>query len=403
MQMTLKFKYLLAILAAATVFVVSSPHPIRAQTAQDAPDAPESVELELDEDEVSLPYVIPESGPFNSERIRIENNQAISDWFRSAHADAAAEAFRHWDEDEEIRPVCAVCHAGAGFRAFHGLDGSEPGIPEEPVDVGGVVDCETCHHANLGQISQITMPSGVTHPVEGVEAACFTCHQGRTAGVMVEEAIGEKPADEPSSDLRFINPHYATAAATWLGGYGGAGYHYDDRNYSDRFFHARPVATCVSCHQPHTLEVANQPCLTCHQDGVPEEIRVSRQSYDGSGNTEKGIHADIEANARQLMDYLDRYATEVAGTPLVYDGGSYPYFFTDSNNDGIADTAEGSGIPYASWTPRMLRTAYNWKLVTSDPGAYVHNPDYALELLYDSIEDIAEPLGINMESLGLLR
>ena len=51
----------------------------------------------------------------------------------------------------------------------------------------------------------------------------------------------------------------------------------------------------------------------------------------------------------------------------------------------------------------MLRTAYNWKLVTADHGAYVHNPPYALELLYDSIEDLSEPLGIEMASHGLLR
>jgi formate-dependent nitrite reductase cytochrome c552 subunit len=51
----------------------------------------------------------------------------------------------------------------------------------------------------------------------------------------------------------------------------------------------------------------------------------------------------------------------------------------------------------------MLRAAYNWKLVTADPGAHVHNPAYALQLLYDSIEDLAGPLGVDMGTLGLLR
>lgn len=371
--------------------------------AQTTEVAGEDVEVPLSDDEVALPYVIPKSGPFNPEDIKIENNQAIADWFRSAHADAAAEAFRHWDEEEEIRPVCAVCHSGAGFRSFHGLDGSAPGIPEQPVDTGGVVDCETCHNAGLAQVEEIAFPSGLMHPVEGVEAACMTCHQGRTAGVTVEEAIGSLSMDEPNQELRFVNPHYATAAATWLGGYGGAGYHYDERDYSGRFFHARPVATCVSCHQPHTLEVATETCLTCHENGTPGEIRISRQSYDGSGNTTKGIRSDIEANAQALMAYLDQYAEEIAGTPLVYDGHSYPYFFADANGDDVPDTSEGSGVAYTSWTPRMLRAAYNWKLVTADPGAFVHNPHYALELLYDSIEDLTQPLGLDIEALGLLR
>ena len=60
-------------------------------------------------------------------------------------------------------------------------------------------------------------------------------------------------------------------------------------------------------------------------------------------------------------------------------------------------------MAYNGWTPRSLRAAYNWKLVTSDPGNYAHNPHYALELLYDSIEDLSGPLGIDMATLNLLR
>ncbi|MHA6326819.1 cytochrome C [Roseivivax sp. CAU 1753] len=350
-----------------------------------------------------IPFVIPKSGPFNPEEIEIENNSAIADWFRSAHADAAAEAFRHWDEDEEIRAECSVCHSGEGFRSFHGLDGSKPGIPETPIDTGGVVDCATCHNPGLAQITEIQMPSGVMHPVDGVEASCMTCHQGRTAGATVTKAVGDLPDDTPDAGLRFINPHYATAAATWLGGYGGAGYHYEGRTYTGRFFHARPIDSCVSCHQPHTLEVQVQSCSTCHENGEPEAIRISRQSYDGSGNTRQGISEDIRKNAARLLDMVTRYGAEVAGTPIHHDSGRYPYFFADANGDGVADTADGKAVSYASWTPRMLRAVYNWKLVTADPGAYAHNPHYALQLLHDSIADLAGPLDVKMESLGLLR
>ena len=97
------------------------------------------------------------------------------------------------------------------------------------------------------------------------------------------------------------------------------------------------------------------------------------------------------------------YAAEVAGKPMVYDGGSYPYFFADANGDGLADQAEGRLVAYDTWTPRLLRATFNWKVVTADPGIHAHNPVYALELLYDSIEDLADPLGVEMETLGLLR
>lgn len=354
-------------------------------------------------EEAIRPYVIPDGGPFHPEQIAIKNSKAISDWHRSGHADAAAEAFSHWDDEGAIPPNCATCHSGAGFRAFHGLDGSEPGLPADPLPTGGVVDCETCHDPGLSRVGTVSLPSGVSHPVEGVEAACLTCHQGRASGRTVEEAIGDAPEDQVNPDLRFINPHYATAAATWLGGYGGAGYHYEGRDYSGRFFHARPIGTCASCHEPHSLEVAEETCLTCHETGVPENIRISRFSYDGSGDISVGIRSDVEAKARLLMKMMTDYASGVAEAPLVYDGHRYPYFFADANGDGVADTADGRAVSYASWTPRLLRAAYNWKLVTADPGAYVHNPPYALELLHDSIADLAGPLGVDIDTLGLLR
>ena len=77
------------ILGAATALAVAT-----GAKAQDSDDA--------------VPFALPQSGPFTPAEIDIENDAAITDWFRSAHANAAAEAFRHWDEDGEIRPACAT-------------------------------------------------------------------------------------------------------------------------------------------------------------------------------------------------------------------------------------------------------------------------------------------------------
>lgn len=358
---------------------------------------------ESDAESAVVPFALPKSGPFNAADIEVKNSAAITDWFRSAHADTAAEAFRHWDEEEEIRAVCATCHSGEGFRDFHGLDGTPAGVVDGPIAPGGVVDCGTCHNAGLAEIKEITFPSGLVHPVQGVEASCMTCHQGRTAGIDIRKVTADMALDEPNPELRFVNPHYATAAATWLGGYGGAGYQYDGRDYSGRFFHARPVSSCNSCHDPHTLEVSMEPCLTCHQADSPEAIRIARQSYDGSGNISVGISRDIQANSTLLLDLIKSYTSDVAGVPVVYDGARYPYFFADANADGLVDEVDGKPVPYGAWTPRSLRTAYNWKLVTSDPGNYAHNPYYTLELLYDAIDDLSGAMGGTIEDLNLLR
>lgn len=363
---------------------------VRAQPAQGEAEAPRI-------------YIMPKSGPFAPERVAIPQHRYIADWARSGHSDASSISFSYWNEAGVIPPACAVCHSGAGFRSFHGLDGSAPGLPEQPVPVGGVVDCETCHNAGLAAVTEIAMPSGISHPVGTGEASCMTCHQGRAAGATVVRAVGDRAEDEPDPALAFINPHYATAAATILGGYGGMGYHYPGKDYSGRYLHARPVSTCASCHEPHSLKVAEENCLTCHLSGDAADIRIARVSFDGSGDLKKGIGHDIAANAARLKAMLHDYAARVAGVPLHYDGHRHPYFFADANGDGVADLADGRPVPYAAWTPRLLKAAYNWKFVGSDAGIHVHNPHYALELLYDSMADLAGPLGVEFGALGLIR
>jgi hypothetical protein len=276
-------------------------------------------------------------------------------------------------------------------------------VPKDPVPIGGVVDCETCHDPNLGKVTEVTLASGVVHPVQGVEAACVTCHGGRSSGANIVEAAADKPDDVVDAELRFINPHYYLGAAMSLGSYGGLGYEYPGKTYSGRFLHAKPVATCNSCHDPHSLEISAETCLTCHFTGEAEDIRVARFSFDGSGDTTKGIHDDIVANADTLLKVMKDYAGETIGTPMLYDGDRYPYFFADANGDGLADEADGRPVAYNAWTPRLLKAAFNWKAVSADPGAFAHNAPYALELLYDSIEDLAGPLGMDVAALGILR
>jgi len=387
------------LIAAATILSLWA---LAAAFAQSAPEAP-ATDAAMPAAETPA-YIFPKSGPFNAAKVDIPNAKMIEAWLRSGHADRGAEAFTHWNAEGEIPPECSVCHSGAGFRSFLGLDGSEKGLPAHPIPVGGVVDCETCHNPNLANVKEITFPSGISHPVVGVEAACMTCHQGRESGVSVAKATLDKPDDTPDPKLRFINPHYFLGGATWLGGVGQVGYQYPGKTYSGRFPHAKPIATCVSCHDPHTQEVAEETCVTCHQTGNPADIRVAHVSFDGSGNLNKGIKADIDANAGKLKAAFLDYAANVAGTPMIFDGDRYPYFFADANADGLVDqTDDGKTVAYNTWTPRLLKAVYNWKVINADPGIHAHNPYYALELIYDSIEDLSSADGVDVDMGTMLR
>ena len=143
-------------------------------------------------------------------------------WAASAHADAEAEAFRHWDEatPPEVPVACAQCHSTPGYLDFLGADGSAVGSVEKAVPVGTTVECVACHNEKTVALSSVVFPSGAEVKDLGPEARCMVCHQGRASGASVTaslEKAGLKDMDTPSADLGFTNIHYFAAAATLSG------------------------------------------------------------------------------------------------------------------------------------------------------------------------------------------
>ena len=56
---------------------------------------------------------------------------------------------------------------------------------------------------------------------------------------------------------------------------------------------------------------------------------------------------------------------------------------------------------YQNWTPRLLKAAYNYQFIAKDPGAYTHNPHYAIQLLQDSLADLGKSVEVDMA--GMIR
>jgi hypothetical protein len=325
-------------------------------------------------------------------------------WAGSGHADSAAEAFRHWDEEEDglVAGSCAKCHSTAGYVDFHGADGSEVGSIEGEVvaaDVMGVT-CVACHNPAVVRKDSVVMPSGLELSGLGDEARCMECHQGRESQLSVNadileaagvEELGDVDLDMVYEDLGFANIHYYAAAATKYGTLAKGGYEYAGKTYDGNFAHVESFDTCIECHSPHTLEVQTDSCVMCHGEGEPATYRMesSAVDYDGDGDLEEGVAAEIAGLQDALYAALQAYAADVAGTAVVYDSSAYPYFFIDTNADG--EVTEGEAIypnQYASWTPRLLQAAYNYQVSLKDPGAFAHGGKYIIQLLYDSIADL---------------
>ncbi len=333
--------------------------------------------------------------------IALKDVPFYADWASSPHADHRAEPFNHWNKEGAIPVTCARCHSTPGFLDYLGADGTAPGVVNHPAPVGTVITCVACHNNKTRTLASVTFPSGLTVDHLGAEARCMTCHQGVESKASVDKAVAHMADDTVEPKLTFINVHYRAAGATLYGTMAKVAYEYDGKTYAGRFQHRAPYNTCITCHDLHRVAVKVSDCSGCHKEVTDKQslhrIRTSKVDYDGNGNINEGVAQEVDHLRGRLLTAIMDYAKTIAGKPIVYDPATYPYFFVDSNSNGVADKAEAR-FPnkYNAWTPRLLKAAYNYQFVTKDPGAFAHNPTYTLQILYDSLADLGAKVKIDM-------
>jgi hypothetical protein len=308
------------------------------------------------------------------------------------HFAGSEEAFRHWDEDGEVPPTCSKCHSAAGLPLFLK---DHTTISQPPANG---FQCNTCHNDLITftryEVKEVQFPSGaVIDSGDQNMNLCMNCHQGRQSTVQVKEATKGLEDDVVSEKLRFMNVHNFAAGATKFGTETKGGYEYEGREYVGFFKHVPNYAGCTSCHSTHQLKVKVEECTACHQQ-VQEgkglhAIRLTAPDYDGDGNTDEGVAEELNALHQALYAAIREYAMNVVKTAIVYDSSRYPYFFTDTNGNGQADPDEAtSENQYHTWTPKLLKAAYNYQYATKDPGGFAHNGKYIAQLLYDSLDSL---------------
>lgn len=349
----------------------------------------------------------------------------VDQWKASPHNDVESEAFAHWNESETatVEVACAQCHSGVGFVDFLGGDRSAAGKVDKAPAIGTTVTCAACHNQAASSLTAVTFLStemdeeGEEQPVTitglGPEARCMVCHQGRATKTQVDAAIERFEAvDAPDEVVEpiagtggttqrfgFINIHYYAAAVTLYGNQVHGGYEYDGMTYDAKNNHVPEFDTCVECHDPHTTQVRVSQCAECHAGKTTVEslrtirMQSSSSDYDGDGNVTEGMDAELKGLQTILMDTIEAYAKNVVETGLVYSETAYPYWFTDADGDGQIDKdAEGKNVSFTTFTPRLLKAAYNYQLSLKDPGAFAHGNKYIVQLLHDSIQDVSTQL-----------
>ncbi len=311
------------------------------------------------------------------------------------HFAGSEEAFRHWDADGEVRGACARCHTASGLPTYlkNGVNIAAP--------PSNGLNCASCHDDlatfTRFQVGAVTFPSGAKLDFGNPDAnLCLNCHQGRESTVSLNSAIQAAGVqnDQVSEMLNFRNPHYFAAGATLFGDEAKGAYQFSGKEYVGRFLHVEKFSTCIQCHSAHALEVNVQECSGCHTTvNTRADLRAMRLNtqgdFDGDGDEAEGLAGEVQTMMEKLYAAIQQYASTKVQAPIVYDPHAYPYYFNDTNGNGQADPDEVA-FPnaYKSWTPNLLRAAYNYQWAQKDPGAYAHNAKYILQVLYDSIQAV---------------
>jgi hypothetical protein len=306
----------------------------------------------------------------------------------AGHFAGSGEPFRHWDEEGAVPASCVKCHTGLGLPTFI----KEGAVLSMPASNG--LMCETCHSSvsefTRYQTETATFPSGAKLGFEAKPDAnlCLNCHQGRESTVSVNKAVAGMDLDTVGEKIGFRNVHYFAAGASLFGTDAKGAYEFSGKEYLGQFKHVDGFNTCIDCHDAHALTVNTGACKGCHQVDDPKLIRFEDPAvdYDGDGDTTEGISGEVVTLEDKLMVEIQAYAKTKAGTAIAYSSSAYPYFFTDANADGVLDA--GDTERYATWTPRLLFSAYNYQYVQKDPGAFAHNGKYIIQVLYDSIQSL---------------
>jgi hypothetical protein len=311
------------------------------------------------------------------------------------HFAGSEEAFRHWDAEESglVPATCTKCHTGTGLP-FLQQNGAT--IAMKPTNG---LNCTTCHNDlttyTRYEFTSVTFPSGAKLSFDNSDAnLCINCHQGRESKASIDNAIKNANVgpNEVSDALNFRNPHYFAAGATLFGTDAKGAYEFDGKQYNGQFKHVTTFNTCVECHDVHKLTVNTDKCTACHGSEDPSTFRNpggDSTDYDGDGNVTEGIAGEVETMQEKLLAALQEYTTSNNLAAIGYNGASYPYFFIDTNGDGQISADEASSDnSYKTWTPALLRSAYNYQWVAKDPGAFAHNGKYIMQILFDSIESL---------------
>ncbi len=337
---------------------------------------------------------------------------------------------------------CASCHTSEGFKQ---ILGSGKYVVANDMPAANRINCTTCHaHSGfdftadtVSQILTAISPVYLNYNKNltatdfgALNNLCVNCHQIRGATALVysdttltPDVINKSFDQLPyfpftnSSDLDTVQYRVGRSFSVHDGNQsnlfaGINAYEYKGKTYTKTWKHS--AFACTQCHMNeynaadstggHTLRVNEEACKTCHGSDKLTPIQ----------NLIKGKLTDLA----ELLTTKKIFKKTVNGTTGAisysalpthdFNGKLYPTtqtagdkFATSSSNNTVSPTTGlviygnmlkyGTDADYAirmgrPWKWGELGAAYNYAYINSELSLGLHNPNYALQVLNNSID-----------------
>ncbi|HCM28892.1 MAG: hypothetical protein A2Z99_02210 [Treponema sp. GWB1_62_6] len=287
---------------------------------------------------------------------------------------------------------CQKCHTNEGFVKFvttgeTGEEGFER-APSQPA-------CFTCHdpHGTGTFELRVVKPVRLTNAAEfdgGKGNVCATCHQSRAdATVVAVETEASKV------NARF-GPHYGPQGDLFAG---TGAYEYPGKTYGTSPHTTKLTDSCVACHK--TLPEGRfslDPGIGGHSFNIKGEVHgvktlnasVCQSCHPGIKQVAGGDVFDRKA----LADYdrdgtLEPFQLEFEGLLALFVNGEGTGILQAGIEPAFYDKNGALRVVREGVRPQVQMAAlFNYRFFVEDRSRGIHNPLYAVQILYDSIKSI---------------
>jgi hypothetical protein len=314
---------------------------------------------------------------------------------------------------------CSQCHTDQGFVSWvtTGTAGNQ-----EPASPPGCFTCHSPHETgnfSLRKQTPVTLIDGTTYD-HGAGNLCVNCHHARTAATagaspfltgyattaqsptvpVLQWSSSSGPHHGVQSDVGLGRDFFAEGANTYVG-------------TSPHF--TATVDSCVSCHKfdPATGNLSGSLqlgghgfyltadvhgaqtdvvalCKTCHitVGTTFPTTHLAPADWDGKNGTQDKL-LEIKGLRNTLLGYFATSANFPAATPtpvVTPSGGPFTVDPTLVHNEWNQDWVFNPSSTKLQLDASQSEAFWNLKLFIEDRSGGIHNPTFAAQILYDSID-----------------